>query len=189
MGRECYIKRFAYCLFSIYVAYCCRRGQKGRKSFGEVTSRVSGLISGWSQIGAIGFQKGACLLGWGIGKWESLEKHTGKLYWNCERLGACGKHKWKNIVFCFVIYTPPFPSWLSLWTSLFPLSTSKQRSRLVKDQLARSVCLNTPKNSPLHPVLCLPLPLPAQRLQAASVIAMCIYKMKHPPPRPCEENK
>lgn len=77
-----------------------------------------------------------CVTGWATEKQESLEKHIGKLYWNCERLGAYGKQKWKNILFYFVIYTPPFPSWLSLWTSLFPLSMSKQRSRLVRNQLA-----------------------------------------------------
>lgn len=42
-------------------------------------SDLGGLVSGWRRIGVIGFQKDMYVLGWGSGKKESLEKHTGKL--------------------------------------------------------------------------------------------------------------
>lgn len=79
MERKYYVKGFAYCLFSIYVTYCCHRSKKERKSSGEVMSDLGGLVSGWRRIGVIGFQKDMYVLGWGSGKEESLEKHTGKL--------------------------------------------------------------------------------------------------------------
>lgn len=169
----------------MYVAYCCRRSQKGRKSSGEVTSNVSGLVSGWSQIGAVGFQKGTCLLGWGIGKWESLEKHIGKLYWNCESLWEAEMEK-HCVLLCYLYSTLSF---LAFTVDIIVSSVNEQTAFSTGQGSARNVCLNSPKNSPLQPVLCLLLPPPAQRLQAASLIAMCIYKMKHPAPRLCEENK
>lgn len=77
MERKCCVKGFAYCLFSIYVAYCCRRSQKGRKSSVGVTSDLSELVSGWSQIGAIGFQKA----------------HVSRALWEFEK--AHWKIRWK----------------------------------------------------------------------------------------------
>lgn len=49
---------------------------------------------------------------------------------------ACWEQKWKNIVCCFVVYTPPFPIWLWLGTWLFPLSVREQCPVLIKNHIS-----------------------------------------------------
>lgn len=187
--RKHYVKGFAYCLFSIYVAYCCRRSQKGRKSSGEVTSDLGRLVSGWSQTGGHRFSEGHVCAG--LGKREIVE--FGKAHWKIrlklwETRGLWEAEMEKHCVLLCYLYSTL--SCLAFVVDVIVSSVNEQTVFLAgQESISTSVCLNSPKKSPPCPALCLLLPPTAQRLQAASVIAMCICNMKHPPPHPCEENK
>lgn len=189
MERKRYVKGFAYCLFSIYVAYCCHRSQKGRKSLGEVTSDLGRLVSGWSQTGGHRFSEGRVCTG--LGKREIVE--FGKAHWKIrlklwETGGLWEAEMEKHCVLLCYLYSTL--SCLAFIVDIIVSSVNEQTVFLAgQESISRSVCLNSPKKSPPCPALCLLLPPTAQRLQAASVIAMCICNMKHPPPHPCKENK
>lgn len=110
-----------------------------------MTLNVSWLVSDWLDSGSLGFQKGTCA---GLGRRETGEfgKEVGKRDWNWERLWACGKQKWKAIVFCFVIYTPPFPTWLSFVDIIVSPVNEQTVFSAGQESISRSVCLNSPKN-------------------------------------------
>lgn len=144
---------------------------------------LSWLVSGWLESGSVCFQKGTCA---GLGRRETGEfgKEVGKRDWNCERPRACGKQKWKAIVFCLVIYTPPFPTWLSFVDIIVSPVNEQTEFSAGQESISRSVCLNSPKKPTLPPAGCLQCCWQCGVHKAVRLSHCCVHLRNQTPPLP-----
>lgn len=148
MERKCYVKGFAYCLFSIYVAYCCRRSQKGRKSSEEVTSDF-----GWACCWLEPDRCHRCSEGRAcasLGKREIGE--FGKARWKIKlKLWVTGGLREAGmeehcVLLCYLYSTL---SCLALIVDIIVSPVNEQTAFWAgQESISRSVCLNSSKISP-----------------------------------------